>query len=133
MQNSDVNKVEQQLKLDIKQWQKESFPQDPVLLYQLRVVDKSSNFDNNTSYYYAIPNEDIANPDVSSVLVFFDIIEQDTVVERAFVGCSVFITKVVFSSVDELLVAPNAPVVYDSGFNAARGSKVLLSLMGILR
>jgi len=120
-----------QRKVEVRQWQKDTFPQDPVLLYQLQVIDKSS--ENNVSYYYAIPKDEMANPDTSSTLVFFDIIKQDGVVEQAFVGCSVVITKVVFSSIDELLMAPNAPVVFDGERNAARASKVLLGLLGIIR
>jgi len=119
--------------LETRQWQKDTFPQDPVLLYQLLVIDKSSNFENNTAYYYAIPTDDISNPDASSTLVFFDIIEQDKVVEKAFVGCTVIITKVAFSTIEELLAAPNAPVVFDGEYNAARASKVLLGLLGIIR
>jgi hypothetical protein len=114
---------------EIKQWQRDTFPQDPVLLYQLRVVDKSGE----VNYYYAIPKEDMLNPDFSFSIIFFDIIEQDRVVERAFVGYSIMITKVVFNTVEDLFASPNAPAVFDMEHNAPRASKVLLGLLGGLK
>lgn len=130
-----------QREAELRKWQRDTFPQDPVLLYQLMVidrsqllvVDKSGDCGSSMSYYYAIPKDDMPNPDTATTLVFFDVIEQDSIVERAFVGCSIFITKVVFSTIEELLAAPNAPAVFDSERQAYRASKVMLGLLGIIK
>jgi len=108
----------------VREWQKSYFPDNPVLLLQLKVFIKGSD---NPIYFYAIP-KDMKNPNNSEELIYFDVIEQDKIVERSFVGCSIIVSKIVYGNVWALLAAPNAPVVFDDEYRAYRPSKVILTL-----
>ena len=127
--NKDAQKLHEKLQAErdanVLKWQKESFPVDPVLLYEVKMVDVSGA----VTIFYALPNEDLLNPSVSPKLIFFDIIELDAVKEVSFINCSLIIKKVVFGTVDS--IRDTSLMVYDYEMGALRPSKVLLGQPGI--
>lgn len=122
-------KSHEQIRIEYEQkvakWQRESFPQDPVLLHELQVT----KVDGTLHVIYALPNDDLLNPATSQKPVYFDCIQGDAVVEKAFLGCTVIITKVVFCSIDD--IRASTLMVHDRDMNAVRASKVLLGLPGV--
>ena len=112
---------------DIQRWQKDSFPQDPVLLYriELRSLDGVSH-----GPLFALPKQDLPNLDNTVDAVFFDVIQNDIIQEMAFFGMSVWITKVVMCSFEDVRNYPALTVV-DPERRAVRASKVFRGLTGI--
>ena len=119
--------VQEQRALDIAKFQKDSFPTDPVLLYVLIVTDVSGG----VMVHYAVPDEDMLNPELSQKPVYLDLIQGDALVPTAFVNCSVAIQKKVYGSIDD--IRDTSLMVYDKEMDANRASKVLLGLPGMAK
>ena len=118
-------KVEEERITKIADFQKASFPIDPVLLYELQVT----SVDGRCDVYYAVPKEDMLNPEKAQELVWFDIIQGDGLAVMSFVNCSITFRKVVFCNIDE--IRPTTLMVFDQDMTAYRASKVLRGLPGI--
>jgi hypothetical protein len=114
---------------EVAQWQTDSFPQDPVLLYR---IDTCAVNGEMSPSLFALPKPELPNLDNTVEAVFFDIIQGDVVQEVAFFGMSVWITKVVMCSFKDVQHYPSLTVV-DEDRRAVRASKVFLGLTGIGR
>lgn len=112
---------------ETQQWQRDSFPQDPVLLYRidLRSLDGEVH-----PPLFAVPQQELPNLNTSAVAVFFDVIQGDIIQEMAFFGMSITITKVVMCSFEHVRNYPSLTMV-DEDRRAIRSSKVFLGLTGL--
>jgi hypothetical protein len=119
--------VQEERELAIVKFQKESFPADPVLLYVLIVTHVSGE----AVIFYAIPDDDMLNPELAQKLVYMDLIQEDALVPTAFINCSIAIQKKVFGSIED--IRNTSLMVYDQEMNAVRASKVLLGLPGMAK
>ena len=120
-------RVEEERVKSVAEFQKSSFPIDPVLLYEFQIT----SVDGRCDVYYVIPKDDILNPEKAQEFVWFDVIQGDGLTEMTFVNVSMTIRKVVFSNIEE--IRSTMLMVFDQEMNAYRASKVLLGLPGIAK
>jgi len=125
----DSAKLKQQVQEErdkvVAEFQKASFPIDPVLLYELQIT----SVDGRVDVYYAITQDNLLNPERSQELLFFDVIQGDGITEMAFINVSITLRKIVFCNIEE--IRSTTLYVYDQEMAAFRASKVLRGLPGI--
>jgi len=114
---------------ETRQWQRDSFPQDPVLLYRINLRSIDGEI---LPSLFAVPKQDLLNVTHAPEAVFFDVIQGDQIQEMAFFGMSIIITKVVMCSFEDVRNYPTLTMV-DEDRRAIRASKVFLGLTGLMR
>ena len=126
---ADIQEALEHEQQETLRWQRESFPQDPVLLYRIDLWTRSGE---QLVPLFALPKTELPNMDAVQTSVFFDVVQGDQLVEMAFFGMSVRISKVVFCTFAEVRMYPALTVV-DEDRRAVRASKIFLGLTGIGR
>lgn len=125
-----VKQIEDDFLVKQQAWQRGSFPPDPILLYRLDTVDGAGNAN---PPLFALVEDSLKNLNTVQEAVFFNVIQGDSIVEVSFFGYSVKVTKVVFSSFEEVQIYPSLTVydTSDAEIIGVRASRVLLGLTGI--